>query len=116
MGMKTIRAVTCISRHHDGDGGIEQTSDSDEDYAGKSIIPPLHGFYDDVIRKQMTLSIDFLKPFQTYSYDNPGAFGSPEAGGFFGFAAFTIEKHTYWFIPLSFVLVIICYFPQEIGH
>jgi hypothetical protein len=102
--MKIIRAVTCLSRYHDGDGGIEPTSDSDEDYEGESAIPPLHGFYDKVITKQMTLSIDFLKPFRTYSYGNPGAFGSPEAGGSFGFAAFAIEKHSYWFIPLSFVV------------
>jgi hypothetical protein len=52
----------------------------------------------------MTLSIDFLKPFWTYHSGNPGAFGLPEAGGSFGFATFTIEKHSYWFIPLSFVV------------
>jgi CubicO group peptidase (beta-lactamase class C family) len=49
-------------------------------------IQPLHGFYDEVMKKQMTLSIGFLKPCLTYPYGNPGAFGSPGSGGSFAFA------------------------------
>jgi CubicO group peptidase (beta-lactamase class C family) len=49
-------------------------------------IPPLHGFYDEVMKKQMTLSLGFLKPCPTYPYGNPGAFGSPGSGGSFAFA------------------------------
>jgi CubicO group peptidase (beta-lactamase class C family) len=49
-------------------------------------IPPLHGFYDEVVKKEMSLSLGFLKPCPTYPYGNPGAFGSPGAGGSFAFA------------------------------
>jgi CubicO group peptidase (beta-lactamase class C family) len=49
-------------------------------------IPPLHGFYDDVVKKEITLSLGFLKPCPTYPYGHPTAFGSPGAGGSFGFA------------------------------
>jgi CubicO group peptidase (beta-lactamase class C family) len=49
-------------------------------------IAPLHGFYDVVMRKEMTLSLGFLKPCKTYPYGNPGAFGEPGAGGSFAFA------------------------------
>jgi CubicO group peptidase (beta-lactamase class C family) len=49
-------------------------------------IPPLHGFYDEVVKKDMSLSLGFLKPCPTYPYGNPGAFGSPGSGGSFGFS------------------------------
>jgi CubicO group peptidase (beta-lactamase class C family) len=49
-------------------------------------IPPLHGFYDEVVKKEMSLSLGFLKPWSTYPYGNPGAFGASGAGGSFGFA------------------------------
>jgi CubicO group peptidase (beta-lactamase class C family) len=49
-------------------------------------MPPLHGFYDEVMKKLMTLSLGFLKPCSPYPFGNPGAFGSPGAGGSFAFA------------------------------
>jgi CubicO group peptidase (beta-lactamase class C family) len=49
-------------------------------------VPPLHGFYDEVMKKEMILSLGFLKPNRTYPFGNPGAFGEPGAGGSFGFA------------------------------
>ena len=52
----------------------------------KPAIPPLHGFYDEVMKKRMTLSLGFLKPCPAYPYGSPDAFGSPGAGGSFGFA------------------------------
>jgi CubicO group peptidase (beta-lactamase class C family) len=51
-----------------------------------SAVPPLHGFYDEVMKKEMTLSLGFLKPCRTYPFGHPGAFGAPGAGGSFAFA------------------------------
>jgi CubicO group peptidase (beta-lactamase class C family) len=48
--------------------------------------PPLHGFYDQVMKKEMVLSLGFLKPNRTYPFGSPGAFGEPGAGGSFAFA------------------------------
>jgi CubicO group peptidase (beta-lactamase class C family) len=49
-------------------------------------IPPLHGFYDEVMKKEMALSLGFLKPCRTYPFGQPGAFGAPGHGGSFAFA------------------------------
>jgi CubicO group peptidase (beta-lactamase class C family) len=49
-------------------------------------IPPLHGFYDEVMKKEMCFSLGFLKPNRTYAFGQPGAFGEPGHGGSFAFA------------------------------
>lgn len=49
-------------------------------------VPPLRGFYDAVMHKQMSLSLGFLKPCPAYPFGHPSAFGTPGAGGSFGFA------------------------------
>jgi CubicO group peptidase (beta-lactamase class C family) len=49
-------------------------------------VPPLHGFYDEVMKKEMCFSLGFLKPSRTYPFGSPGAFGEPGAGGSFAFA------------------------------
>jgi CubicO group peptidase (beta-lactamase class C family) len=49
-------------------------------------VPPLHGFYDECMMKEMILSLGFLKPNPVYPYGSPSAFGTPGAGGSFGFA------------------------------
>lgn len=48
--------------------------------------PPLRGFYDEVMKKEMCLSLGFLKPNRNYPFGRPSAFGAPGAGGSFGFA------------------------------
>jgi CubicO group peptidase (beta-lactamase class C family) len=49
-------------------------------------VPPLHGFYDEVMKKEMRLSLGFLKPDRNYPFGSPTAFGAPGLGGSFGFA------------------------------
>jgi CubicO group peptidase (beta-lactamase class C family) len=49
-------------------------------------VPPACGFYDEVMKKEMILSLGFLKPNRMYAFGNPSAFGEPGAGGSFGFA------------------------------
>jgi CubicO group peptidase (beta-lactamase class C family) len=49
-------------------------------------IPPLHGFYDEVMKKEMCFSLGFLKPNRTYPFGQPGALGEPGHGGSFAFA------------------------------
>jgi CubicO group peptidase (beta-lactamase class C family) len=46
----------------------------------------MHGFYDEVMKKEMCFSLGFLKPNHVYPFGNPGAFGEPGAGGSFAFA------------------------------
>jgi CubicO group peptidase (beta-lactamase class C family) len=48
-------------------------------------IPPQLGFYDEVMKKEMCLSLGFLKPNKTYPFGSPSAFGEPGAGGSFAF-------------------------------
>jgi CubicO group peptidase (beta-lactamase class C family) len=47
---------------------------------------PIHGFYDEVMKKEMCFSLGFLKPNRNYPFGSPGAFGEPGAGGSFAFA------------------------------
>ncbi|MGD0804636.1 MAG: serine hydrolase domain-containing protein [Candidatus Bathyarchaeia archaeon] len=51
-----------------------------------SAIPPLNGFYDECLKKEMEFSLGFLKPSKLYPFGSLSAFGSPGAGGSFGFA------------------------------
>jgi CubicO group peptidase (beta-lactamase class C family) len=47
--------------------------------------PPRFGFYDEVVKKRMSLSLGFLKPCKAYPFGAPSAIGSPGAGGSFGY-------------------------------
>jgi len=49
-------------------------------------VPPLRGFYDECMKREMIFSLGFLKPNPTYPFGHPTAFGAPGAGGSFGFA------------------------------
>ncbi len=49
-------------------------------------VPPACGFFDEVMCKEMVLSLGFLKPCATYPFAHESAFGSPGAGGSFAFA------------------------------
>ena len=49
-------------------------------------MPPRYGFYDEVMKKEMALSLGFLKPCPAYPFGSPGAIAAPGAGGSFGFA------------------------------
>ncbi|HKI97626.1 MAG TPA: serine hydrolase domain-containing protein [bacterium] len=49
-------------------------------------VPPLHGFYDHALKVPARYSLGFLKPHDDVPFGHPGAFGTPGAGGSFGFA------------------------------
>ncbi|MGA2821804.1 MAG: serine hydrolase domain-containing protein [Anaerolineales bacterium] len=49
-------------------------------------VPPSHGFHDEVMKREMTFSLGFLKPCPEYPFGPPSSFGEPGAGGSFGFA------------------------------
>jgi CubicO group peptidase (beta-lactamase class C family) len=49
-------------------------------------VPPMYGFYDEVMKKEMSFSLGFLKPSRTYPFGSLSAFGEPGAGGSFAFA------------------------------
>jgi CubicO group peptidase (beta-lactamase class C family) len=49
-------------------------------------VPPQHGFYDECLKRKWQLSLGFAKHSAEYSFGNPESFGTPGAGGSFGFA------------------------------
>jgi CubicO group peptidase (beta-lactamase class C family) len=49
-------------------------------------IPPLHGFFDEVMRREWQLSLGFAKPDPGFPFGSPSAFGTPGSGGSLGFA------------------------------
>jgi len=49
-------------------------------------LPPLHGFYDECMKRELYLSLGFTKPSLGFLYDTPGVFGTPGSGGSLGFA------------------------------
>jgi CubicO group peptidase (beta-lactamase class C family) len=49
-------------------------------------VPPRSGFRDEVMKREMTFSLGFLKPCREYPFGSPSSFGEPGAGGSFGFA------------------------------
>jgi CubicO group peptidase (beta-lactamase class C family) len=49
-------------------------------------VPPTLGFFDECLKREWQLSLGFAKPSPGYSFSNPQAFGTPGAGGSFGFA------------------------------
>ena len=50
-------------------------------------IPATHGFYDECMMGDgVRFSLGFMKPGPVWPFGNEGSFGSPGAGGSFGFA------------------------------
>jgi CubicO group peptidase (beta-lactamase class C family) len=49
-------------------------------------VPPTEGFYDEVLKREWSLSLGFAKPSPGFAYASPSAFGTPGSGGSFGFA------------------------------
>jgi CubicO group peptidase (beta-lactamase class C family) len=85
-GVGTARA---IARAYSvfASGGVELGLRPETFEALKSpTVPPLHGFYDECLKREWQLSLGFAKPSRTYPFGNPEAFGTPGAGGSFGFA------------------------------
>jgi CubicO group peptidase (beta-lactamase class C family) len=49
-------------------------------------IPARHGFYDEGLRGEIEFSLGFMKSCANWRFGHDGAFGSPGAGGSFGYA------------------------------
>ena len=49
-------------------------------------VSPKYGFYDECLKIEWPLSLGFMKPCPKYAIGSPDAFGTPGAGGSFGFA------------------------------
>ncbi len=49
-------------------------------------VPPLHGFYDEVMKMEVPFSLGFMKPGPKYPFGHPSAFGAPGSGGSAGIA------------------------------
>jgi CubicO group peptidase (beta-lactamase class C family) len=49
-------------------------------------VPPTHGFYDECLRGEAQFSLGFMKPSANIPFGSAASFGSPGAGGAFGFA------------------------------
>jgi CubicO group peptidase (beta-lactamase class C family) len=48
--------------------------------------PPVYGFHDECLKVDAQFSLGFTKPSPGYPFGPPSAFGTPGAGGSFGFA------------------------------
>ena len=49
-------------------------------------IPSTHGFYDECMKSEARFSLGFMKPSPGFPFGSASSFGSPGAGGSFGFA------------------------------
>jgi CubicO group peptidase (beta-lactamase class C family) len=49
-------------------------------------VPPTRGFHDECLKSPAQFSLGFMKPSAVVPFGSPSAFGSPGAGGAFGFA------------------------------
>ena len=49
-------------------------------------VPPRRGFHDECLKSETRFSLGFMKPSPAWPFGSPRAFGSPGAGGSFGFA------------------------------
>jgi CubicO group peptidase (beta-lactamase class C family) len=49
-------------------------------------VPATHGFYDECLRGEAQFSLGFMKPSASIPFGSAASFGSPGAGGAFGFA------------------------------
>ena len=49
-------------------------------------IPPVHGFWDEGLKREVQFSLGFFRPTPKWPFARPGAFGSPGSGGAFGYA------------------------------
>lgn len=49
-------------------------------------VAPTQGFYDEIMKREMPLSLGFSKPSPAFAFGSPAAFGTPGSGGSFGFA------------------------------
>jgi CubicO group peptidase (beta-lactamase class C family) len=49
-------------------------------------IPPTHGFYDECLMGEVMFSLGFMKPSPSWPFGSEVSYGSPGAGGSFGFA------------------------------
>ncbi|MDX2203579.1 MAG: serine hydrolase domain-containing protein [Hyphomicrobiaceae bacterium] len=49
-------------------------------------VPPAGGFYDMCLRGEVQFSLGFMKPSREWPFGRPASFGSPGAGGSFGYA------------------------------
>jgi CubicO group peptidase (beta-lactamase class C family) len=48
--------------------------------------PPTEGLFDEVLRTESVFSLGYCKPWPGFEFGSPQAFGTPGAGGSFGFA------------------------------
>ena len=49
-------------------------------------VPPMRGFYDEVMKGEVQFSLGFMKSNPNFSFGSAGSFGHPGAGGSLGFA------------------------------
>jgi CubicO group peptidase (beta-lactamase class C family) len=56
------------------------------DLLARPALPPTRGFYDECLKGEVQFSLGFMKPSRVWPFGNASSFGSPGAGGSFGFA------------------------------
>jgi len=85
-GVGTARAIArAYGAYANGGAGLSLRKETLDALMSPGV-PPIHGFRDEVTKREMVLSLGFLKPNPVYPFGNSGSFGAPGAGGSFGFA------------------------------
>jgi CubicO group peptidase (beta-lactamase class C family) len=85
-GVGTARAIAhAYSAFATGGGGLGLRPETLALLAAPAI-PALHGFYDECLKAYAQFSLGFMKPSRSLPFGSASAYGSPGAGGAFGFA------------------------------
>jgi CubicO group peptidase (beta-lactamase class C family) len=86
-GVGTARAIARAYGVFAGDGHQLGLRPHTLDLLAAPAVPPSRGFYDECMKvRDVQFSLGFMKPSTAFPFGSPRAFGSPGAGGAFGYA------------------------------
>ncbi len=82
----TARALARLYSVFATDGSDLSLSPETLTQLGAAAVPPSLGFHDECLKGNVQFSLGFMKPSESWPFGSARAFGSPGAGGAFGFA------------------------------
>lgn len=85
-GVGTARAIAHAYGVFASGGRQLGLRESTLDLLAAPAVPPRRGFHDECLKGDARFSLGFMKPSPSWPFGSPRAFGSPGAGGSFGFA------------------------------
>lgn len=85
-GTGTVRSVAKAYGEFARGGGVLHLRDATLRALRDPAPPPTQGLFDEVQREPTLFSLGFCKPWPTFNFGSPQAYGTPGAGGSLGFA------------------------------